>query len=306
MEITWTTVDAAGPAGPDPSGAAWQQSLAYGIACARLGSTVYRAVLTDAVGIVATAQLVGRRFLGVAEVVACTRGPVWHRKTTPDERAAAYRLLGRTAPVRLPGARVLTPDAAEEEAPALRAARLGRVMTAYTTAELDLAQPLDTLRAAQHGKWRNRLRRAESTDLLVTSSRFRPERDAWLLARESEQREARRYQAMPLPLVTEWARAAPEPDHLRIVTARVHGDPVAAMLFIVHGDTALYHIGWSDSRGRSTDAHCLTLWRATADLKRHGVRTLDLGGLNTGSGAGIARFKLGSGAVPRTLCGTWT
>ncbi len=40
-------------------------------------------------------------------------------------------------------------------------------------------------------------------------------------------------------------------------------------------------------------------------LKAMGIERFDLGGIDTTENAGIARFKLGSGAEPRTLCGTW-
>ena len=40
-------------------------------------------------------------------------------------------------------------------------------------------------------------------------------------------------------------------------------------------------------------------------LKQKGVRRLDLGGVNTASGAGIARFKIGSGGAVVQFAGTY-
>jgi lipid II:glycine glycyltransferase (peptidoglycan interpeptide bridge formation enzyme) len=77
------------------------------------------------------------------------------------------------------------------------------------------------------------------------------------------------------------------------------------MLFLIHGQTATYHIGWQDEAGRDAGAHPLLLWRAMGMLAERGVRWLDLGGVDTGPGAGIARFKLGTGGQVLTLPGTF-
>ena len=47
------------------------------------------------------------------------------------------------------------------------------------------------------------------------------------------------------------------------------------------------------------------LWQAMDLLRQRGVVQLDLGGVNTVSGAGIARFKIGTGGRVVTLCGTF-
>ena len=82
-------------------------------------------------------------------------------------------------------------------------------------------------------------------------------------------------------------------------------DKVAAMLFLVHGTAATYHVGWSNDAGRDTNAHNLLLWRAFHELKERGVKQLDLGGINTRSLAGISRFKIGSGGQVVTYAGTF-
>jgi lipid II:glycine glycyltransferase (peptidoglycan interpeptide bridge formation enzyme) len=40
-------------------------------------------------------------------------------------------------------------------------------------------------------------------------------------------------------------------------------------------------------------------------LKAQGIRMLDLGGVDTARGAGIARFKIGSGGEVMMLAGTY-
>jgi lipid II:glycine glycyltransferase (peptidoglycan interpeptide bridge formation enzyme) len=77
------------------------------------------------------------------------------------------------------------------------------------------------------------------------------------------------------------------------------------MLYLIHGTAATYHVGWSGEEGRRLGAHNLLLWEAMSRLAAHGVRRLDLGGVNTQSSAGVARFKLGAGGEVVTLAGTW-
>jgi len=53
------------------------------------------------------------------------------------------------------------------------------------------------------------------------------------------------------------------------------------------------------------NAHHLILWRATEELRERGIRTLDLGGVNTIRSAGVARFKMRTGGKVLTLAGTY-
>lgn len=276
-----------------------QQDWAYGAACAALGSRVMRAEIVSNGQTRALAQLVHRRFLGCLHAVVCTRGPVW---LTEDraEQAEVLQLLRRAIPLpRLRGL-FMTPDTDDPAVP--RQAGLDRVMTPYATALLDLTRSPDDLRAGMHQKWRNRLVQAERAGLIVRRTDTRPEAYQWLLEEEAAQQRTRRYVALPPALPAAWQHGG---GTLRVYTAEAAGTPVAAMMFLIHGRRATYHIGWSHAAGKQVSAHNLILWTAMRKLARAGVEELDLGGLNTEDAAGIARFKLGSGARLRTLCGTW-
>ena len=77
------------------------------------------------------------------------------------------------------------------------------------------------------------------------------------------------------------------------------------MLVLLHGATATYHMGWANDMGRKSNAHNLLLWRLMEYLQAHGIEKFDLGGINTSDLPGISRFKLGTGAIPRVLAGTY-
>jgi lipid II:glycine glycyltransferase (peptidoglycan interpeptide bridge formation enzyme) len=87
--------------------------------------------------------------------------------------------------------------------------------------------------------------------------------------------------------------------------ADIGRDRVAGMMFLLHGQAATYQIGWANDAGRDAYAHNLLLYKGMEALKERGVRCLDMGGINTGRSAGIARFKITSGAQVVTLAGTF-
>ena len=80
---------------------------------------------------------------------------------------------------------------------------------------------------------------------------------------------------------------------------------MAGALFLLHGNSATYHIGWAGDYGRKLNAQNRVLWEGVLALQEKGISFLDLGGLNTADLAGIARFKLGLGATPITLAGAF-
>ncbi|MCB1311781.1 MAG: GNAT family N-acetyltransferase [Sedimentitalea sp.] len=188
-------------------------------------------------------------------------------------------------------------------APLLRQLGAVPLVTAATIAEIDLTAPEPVRRAALHQKWRNRLARAEDQGgLQVTVAPFSPA-GHWLLAADRAQRRQRGYRGWPEALTLAYVRE--NPGQAMMFGALEGGAPVAGMLILRHGDGATYHIGHTTERGRQLSAHTLLLWRATCWLAETGTRRLDLGLIDTESAPGLARFKLGSGARPRRLGGTW-
>jgi len=174
------------------------------------------------------------------------------------------------------------------------------LMTPQTLAILDLKPNAPDRLAAQHGKWRNRLRRGQKAALNVSFGRFHPARHSWLLAHETLQRSTQRYTALPHSFVC----AYPAKDTL-LIQAMHQRQPVAAMLFLLHAPAATYHIGWVNAEGRRLNAHPRLLWEAGQILRARGYMQIDLGTLDTQNAPGLARFKLGSGAKPHQLGHTW-
>ncbi len=277
-----------------------------------LGLSLHRAWLltdTDPAGI---AQFVCRRFAGYLSTALCSRGPIWATDLSIDARAQAYRIMRRSLPVPAIRIPLFSPEQTAEQIDSGEVVGMHRVMTGYSTVHIDLEQSEETLRERLDAKWRNRLTRAEAQSelkIFVNANRARCE---WLLEREREQRHRRRFLGLPTGFVAKWMDLGAEGRRARktrpafaIGRADLNGETVAAMLFLVHGRTATYHIGWADEAGRDSNAHNRILWESLAHLRDLGVARLDLGGVNTHSLPGISRFKLGTGGEVVRLAGTW-
>jgi hypothetical protein len=305
MEILWQDLDRARwDEGHARAAGAWQQDWAYGEAIARIGGRVLRAEVRDGAETVAFAQFTWRKFSCFFHGALCTRGPLWTAPLEAKQKAEIYAALKRSAPLKRPRAVLFTPD--EAAASPIGVERMVKVMTGHATVLLDLTQGLEALRAGMHGKWRNRLVAAEKAGLKVQPNGVKPGQYQWLLEREAEQRRAVGYKAHPVGLVEAFQAAKPD-RRQGVITLRVDEgrDPVAGMMFLIHGASATYHIGWSSEAGRETGAHNLLLWNGIEALAARGVRRLDLGGVDTAEGAGIARFKLGAGGDVAQLAGTF-
>jgi hypothetical protein len=285
---------------------ALQQAWTYGDALTSLDVVMHRAMVWDGGQLVALAQFMCRRIVGYVSLASCTRGPVWHPDTTAAQRALVYRLLRQSIP--LPRLKVLlfSPDRARPEVDAVEIKGMSRVMTGYSTVLLDLTRPLTSLKEGLEGKWRNRLNKVLLNEKLRVQVQPSLKRCQWLLGKEMDQREAKKFHGLPTDFVQAYIDAATDPrQSFAVAYAELGKNTVAAMLFLIHGRVASYHMGWADDEGRQLNAHNALMWKAMVYLQELGVEVLDLGGINTHDLPGISRFKLGTGGRAVTLAGTY-
>lgn len=270
MDIAWDSVtEADWQARLDSAGhVGLRQSWGYGAAMQRYGAKVGRAVIGDC----AVVQVVARRGIRLIQ-----QGPVWLRPLEDGQKRRILRRLARAGAVTL-----ATPDAP------LAGLGLMPLITARTYAEWRL--DAHDLRAGLHGKWRNRLLRAEAD---VRPTLLKDDKSlGFLIAQESVQRRARGYQNLLGEMALNW-------DRRLVMGWRAAGMVQAGMVFLIHGSSASYHLGWASPMAKQAFAHGPMLWQAGLALRAQGVSCLDLGDVNTEAGAGLARFKLGTGAVAR-------
>jgi hypothetical protein len=264
------------------------------------GGTVIRAVIQADGHTVGQAQCVVRRFGNLGGVALCTRGPLWLTPLSGKDKAHAYRSLRQSLPVKGLRFMFVTPD--EPISEDLGLSSLKRVMTGYATALIDLSPSMADLRAGFDKRFRQPLASAEKSELTVHRVGTNVGQYRWLMDAEQQQRDNRGFQGMPLHFVDAYIASRKQPGH-NVLTLRadIGRDRVAGMMFLLHGQAATYQIGWTNDAGRDAYAHNLLLYKGMEALKERGIRSLDMGGINTGRSAGIARFKITSGAQVVTL-----
>lgn len=269
-----------------------QQSYEYGKVCQALGREVSRLKILDE-GQTVYAQFIIGSILGRRRLALCSRGPILiDGKDDPVIFMGASRKALSLARL---SAMIVTPDFA--------GGSLGiPMMTGATVAEVGLDKCERQQRAKMHGKWRNRLVRAEG---LRGEVEIAPVSEG-LIAQFSEldrrQQKIRGYRSLPPQFLKLWAQCNPEKTHILVRWDR--GEIVAAMIFLRHGVSATYFLGWRKDSSSGSE-HNLLLWRAMRMLVELGVQRLDLGQIDTINTPGIARFKIGVGAQARQLGKTY-
>jgi hypothetical protein len=272
-------------------------------------------------GSIGLAQTFVRRIGPLGRFVRIVRGPLFVPGVPRNDRDAALALVRAQYPWRQRCLLWWLPElngGAESEAVM---ARLGMrpMMTGYSSIRCDLRAAPDRLRSQLDGKWRNTLKTAERSALLmetasIVGGTWNDEAFAALMAEHAQHRleigfggpDARFYaafaeavkQQMPAgeDALLFWAHAGTHLGRVR---------PIAGILVLRHGRAATYAMGWSNEAGRLVKAHYRLLWQAVLTLRELGVADFDLGGVDTQRGAGVARFKLGLNGAVFTLAGSY-
>jgi hypothetical protein len=282
-----------------------EQSWAYGEAIAeQYGQSVERYLISAGGAPLALLQAFRRRYWR-AGVTRILRGPVWLTDPLTGPRTAAVcHSIARHYRARRLDFLSWLPELPDDprSSSLIEAQGLHRVVTGHATAWLDLAPNREQLLAAIHGKWRAALRKAEREGLEASEDGKPRQRQASLLLYETFRRK-KRFVGPTGDFLA--AVDAADKGAVLSMTARRNGDLLAGVVLLRHGASATYAASWTSAAGREGQAHNLLLWRGIELLKAGGTRWLDLGGLNTESQQGLARFKLGLGGEVSILTGSY-
>lgn len=207
--------------------------------------------------------------------------------------------------------------APELEADAENAGRLRqlglrpRVGTPWGSTRLALAPSEDELLAGLNGKWRNLLRKAQKTNLLLQRHEGGGAGLETVVSAYKRAQSERGFRGVSDDLLQDLAlqtgtfwyawqySVCPAGD------VGSHKDILGMLVSIVHGDTATYFVSYTNSHGRKANANYLMLWQAILDAKRAGCEWFDLGGLNINTPHGVAHFKRGINGQVYSLVGEW-
>ncbi|WP_029009433.1 lipid II:glycine glycyltransferase FemX [Azospirillum halopraeferens] len=252
-------------------------------------------------------QVLERRALKLFVQRRLHRGPLWF--DGPPEPAvleAVLRLLRRECPDNPLSRLSFLPELPASDMTAELMVRCGfrKVGPGYRTVWIDLTRSDEELGAALSRGWRQALKGARKAGLTLDLD---PEAKnlPWLVKQEHDQARVKQYREMSGPLVVRLRNALHTDDGVLMTAALKGGKPVSSALFLGHGTTATYQLGWSDDVGRKTSAMRLVLWESMGALRQRGFRWLDLGGINPDTAPGVTEFKLGTGGEATETVGLY-
>jgi hypothetical protein len=255
---------------------------------------------------VALVQGFRTRHLKIGTINRIVRGPVWLEDLSQGNRLEACRAIRRDFKKRITDLLFWLPELPDtaQSMGLMKALGMRRMVTGYATVWLELSPDEDRLRSGLHGKWRNSLRAAEKAGIQVRAAeRNRAFEDS--MAAYDRFRRNRRFIGPPADLIRHMRYLPGATGNVGVWNAVHENIRVAGIALIRHGASATYLAGWTSPHGRHRNAHNLLLWRAIAELRKTGTDWLDLGGVDTTSAPGIARFKLGLGGELQTQTGTY-
>jgi hypothetical protein len=235
-------------------------------------------------------------------------GPLWERRGMPldpevpirivraieDEYVGERKLFLRV----LPNAFAGSPRAAMIQAAFCRfiAEPLDEGNT-YRTLVLNLTLPLDELRKGLDPKWRNKLSGAEKNKLEVIegsgSAEYRIFCEIY-----NQMRRRKRFESTVNVEEFGWIqKALTEPHRMRVLICQDKGVPVAGVVASAMGDSAIYLLGATSDAGLNSKGAYLLQWTLICWLKKHGIKSYDLGGINPEKNPGVYSFKKGLSGV---------
>jgi hypothetical protein len=161
----------------------------------------------------------------------------------------------------------------------------------YTTILVDIARPLDDVRAGFAKKWRYHLGRAEKAGIAVVQGTdplllddFRRLFDEFVARKSFEVELDAGFYARLQPDL-------PEGERLHVAIARIDDQPVAGVVASLVGDTAVYLLGASNESARDANAPYLLQWTIIEAAAARGLSWYDLGGIDPEGNPGVYRFK---------------
>ncbi len=293
------------------------QSYDYGIANAKANRHSARWGLIKINGQeVGLVQLVEAKILwGLFHAIILDRGPLWFDGFGGAAHVQVFlKEFNAQFPKRFGRKRRILPEI-DDGATALALIKqtgLKRVegQTGYQSLWWDLGQSDDNARTAMKPNWRGALKKVEQKAEINSDLKIEWDDQgtfySWIKLNYIMDKAARGYNGISPKLLDNLAAISTSRPNMVIGKVSVKVEAVAGVLFLLHGQSATYQIGWSSDEGRQVNAHHILLWQAREELRKRGIEDLDLGGFNDeDSAAGLKKFKMGTGATPYKLVGQY-
>jgi len=161
------------------------------------------------------------------------------------------------------------------------------------TVLLDLKFSLDELSSHLSRNWRRHLIRSQNYDLKISEGTGLEKFDIFMkIYNEMILRKKLKH-----PLDSSTFRCIqkelPNWQKMRIMIGSDNSGPVAGIIVSALGNTGIYIMGATNTRGLKTDCSYLLQWKMIEWLKSQGYRWYDLGGIDKKNNPGVYQFKSG-------------
>jgi lipid II:glycine glycyltransferase (peptidoglycan interpeptide bridge formation enzyme) len=235
--------------------------------------------------------------IGPLHVIHLYRGPLWFDENPPESHLREFaKLFDREFPRRLLRFRRWIPEWRESSVAKKILHECGffpRSQT-YETAIVDLRLSEDELRKSMRSNWRNHLNQGQRSGMLVSAD-WKGGTAKLFLHRYEIDRKAKKYHGRSISFMRTEMSLALAYQEMAILWGVKDGKSIAAILVLIHGNSASYRLGWTTDEGRDCHAHNVLLWEAVMILKKRGVAYFDLVGVEPTTAAGLTHFKSGMG-----------
>lgn len=290
------------------------QAYSYALATCKLNNQRARWGLIKINGVEAgLVQIIEARILfNIFHALVLDRGPVWFDGFGGAMHISVFfNEFNKQFPARWGRKRRLIPEVAEGATAIKILEKTGLTCVTetqkYETLWWNLEVDEETARANLKSNWRGGLKKAESAKLKISWHIVENDTDPnyeWFRSEYIQDKETKGYSGVSPQLLDNLALFSTRNNPIIIGKATIEDRAVAGVLFLTHGQSATYQIGYSSDEGRDSNAHHLLLWRSRTMLHSRGIKDLDLGGINHDKSAqGVKKFKQGTGAELSTLVG---
>ena len=179
--------------------------------------------------------------------------------------------------------------------------------SSWASARLDLSITEDAIMGNLNGKWRNLLRKAQKSNLIIERIEGGGYALDELLESYSIMQTKKNFSGLSNELIRQLSSNKGPKWLFSLYKANiVKGGSLCCTGMLVSvrsGDCATYLIGYTDDDGRKFNSNYILIWQALLDAKKQGCRWFDLGGINENTPKGIAHFKKGLNGQNYNLIG---
>lgn len=192
----------------------------------------------------------------------------------------------------------LSPEIDEKESCILRLNQFGLLRNrkiSWGSAIINLEESEEDLMKSLKSKWRNLLKKSLKSEVNFTKFGTSPNNMTIISNFYSEAKQNKKFKGLDDNLLLALSKQNGKHWEFSIYVAQKTklDSPMGVVVSIIHGRTATYLVGNTNTQGRKNNVNYGLLWQAILDAKKNGCKYFDLGGLNERTPQGIAHFKSG-------------